>query len=79
MPTIAITLNGQPATTAVLAAAQHGMQPQALRHSLNRANIQPAGMLDYRTPLYLIADIEQHLATRPGYNWRRGLSSATSG
>lgn len=77
--TISITYNGQPATTAVLAAARHGMQPQALRHTLNRAGIQPCGPLDYRTPLYLVDDIERHLATRPGRDWRRGLSSATSG
>lgn len=72
MTTIAITLDGQPATTAVLAAARHNMQPQALRHTLARAGIHPAGMLDDRTPLYFVHEIEGHLATRPGKAWRKG-------
>ena len=79
METIEIRYNGQPATTAVLAARRYGMQPQALRHTLDRAGIKPVGEIDSRTPLYLAADIDRHLATRPGRNWRAGVSSATSG
>ncbi len=79
MATITITYDGQWVTTAVIACRIYGMQPQALRHTLARGGIQPVGDLDARTPLYLTADIERHMASRPGRNWRAGLSSATSG
>lgn len=76
MATIEITYDGQAATTAVLAARLYQMQPQALRHTLDRAGIKPVGEIDSRTPLYLAADIDQHMATRPGRNWRAGVTSA---
>lgn len=75
--TITITCDGLVVTTAVLAAARYDMQPQALRHSLDRAGIKPVGHLDRRTPLYVATAVDRHLASRP--HRPIDLSSATSG
>ena len=72
---IEISYNGQPATTAVIAARRHGMQAQALRHTLARAGIRPIGELDSRTPLYLTGDIDRHMASRPGRHGRRATAA----
>ncbi len=75
METIEISYNGQPATTAVIAARRYGMQPQALRHTLDRAGVQPVDKIDGRTPLYLTVDIDRHMASRPGRYGRRATAA----
>ncbi len=68
MPDIRITVDGKRALTVTQAAAKYRLEPSSMRAVLTRAGdaIEPAAMLDNRTPLYLATALDRLMATRPG-------------
>ena len=67
-PTIAITVDGQPALTVEQAATRYGIAPSSMRGELTRAGItdSPDARLDGRKPLYLVTRLDAVMASRPG-------------
>jgi hypothetical protein len=66
-PEIKITVGGQPALTADMAAAAHGLTNAAMHKVLRRGGVEPIpGARIGNAPLYLTAAISGALADRPG-------------
>jgi len=68
MPTIRITVDGQPALTVKQAAERKRVAVSSMRGELSRYRdkIRPVEHLDGRTPLYLEADVDAWWDKRPG-------------
>lgn len=68
MAQINITYDGRPAITTAQAAARYGLSMDAMRKALNRATDVHAlpEMLDGRTLLYFVDDLDRAIPGRPG-------------
>jgi hypothetical protein len=64
-PEVRITVNGRQALTYNLAAERHGMEPDAVRMALKRAELEPCGKLE-RLPLFYATAVRAVLRQRPG-------------
>ena len=77
MTTIRITCDGKLALTTAQAADRHGLELATMRQIIKRANLEPAAMLDNRTPLYLAGQIDHAVSARPGRGANLNLRAAT--
>lgn len=63
---LTIRYGGRPVTTVDLAAAEHGISPDAMGKFLRRAGIEPIPERIGRIPLYYVTDVRQAIKDRPG-------------
>lgn len=68
MARVRITVDGKLALTVEQAAERYGLQPSSMRGELTRLGpaVRPAAMLDGRKPLYLAAELDGIMRSRPG-------------
>lgn len=66
MTGIRITCDGKLALTTAQAADRYGVELATMRQIIKRAGLDPAAMLDNRTPLYLAAMLDRVMSARPG-------------
>jgi hypothetical protein len=71
-PKIVIEVDDKLAFTVDQAAAKYGIKRRSMNSVIERHGIPVAGMLDGNKKVYLAADIERVMATRPGHGWRAG-------
>lgn len=77
--TIRITYDRKLVLTIGQAAKRYGLNPVAMRKALSRIGVSPLPEpLDARTPLYLAAELDRAMRTRPGRGRRARLTATDS-
>lgn len=67
MTEVKITVKGKPALTVGGLAKRYGIDSlDTMRSIIRRAELEPAGYADGRTPVYLVVAMDKVMATRKG-------------